>query len=604
MCLIVNCAATLRVNVRDLKNNFESIGPKMLRMSFQRAGAYAVALFFFQIAHAQGLVEQYPAELPLGLPGKTILALADPASPGNDATPLGVNLQHVEIVAPGVAVRPRQGDQESAVDTSRAGLAAGDMRLRSVIDPFIGKPISRQALSQLQRQIIGYYRARKLPLVSVTFPPQEITDGSVRLHVVNYRLGQKTVTGNSHAGESYLLSRIRAKPGDEIDMQRLSSDLDWLRLNPYRHLRGHLSPGRAFGTTDLEIEILEGRPWSAYIEANNFGQKRGYVERLAFGFHTAALPWPDHQFAYRLTVAPKSLRHGVVSTGGRKGYVSNALSYFAPLALGDRRVKLRLAASHTESTNTDNGPFRFNTKQSDVSLELAVPVYEENDIAGFQQWDVFGTVATSRHSIETLFGGVRGSLVRTTIPYLGLGLRGQGGTDAQKGWETEIKLYIGRQDGANTKSFVVLRAASERVFRLLSGADVIVSGHGQLSNIRDIHTVMQFAAGGTEDLHGYEFGEIAGHSGIAALVELRSAAIDFPVYGETRGNVFGYGFVDAGFAAGAAGQRDQHPVSVGFGIRGAIGTTQLHVGLSRTLGNAGRTEKGDTHVNLALRHNF
>lgn len=225
---------------------------------------------------------------------------------GQDPTAFGVALREIRV-------RDTRIKQDALSPDLEARLA-----------PLKGQQLSFKLLSDIQAAITNHYRALSLPLVSVTVPPQEISSGNVKINVTTFVLADKRVEGESQAPDGYLQSQLRQKKGEQINADRLVEDINWLNLNPFRRVQGIFELGKDFGTTNVILEVKEGKQWSAFAGLANSGSASTHDMRLFGGFNTANLPWPDHQ----LTISPETIRNSDLLNSGtdEPGYTSHAIT--------------------------------------------------------------------------------------------------------------------------------------------------------------------------------------------------------------------------------------------------------------------------------------
>lgn len=253
-------------------------------------------------ATGQVLAQSAPERhlVPIPTPTGPALRLDQTSYASNDLRPYGVNLAGVALIGEtaAVAVHPSPGvgigDAPLPMwdPTDHDGLRAA---LAAALAGYVGEPLSPHVVAALQAAVAGVYRARGLPFLSVTVPPQEITTGVVQLRVILFRAGKigVAVTGDAATGEadkSHVLSGVRQKVGDNIDARQLSEDIDWLNRTPYRHVTGTFSPGDATALSDLTLELNALKPWSVQAGWSNSGSADTGYDRYSIGAGVF-LPW-------------------------------------------------------------------------------------------------------------------------------------------------------------------------------------------------------------------------------------------------------------------------------------------------------------------------
>ena len=165
---------------------------------------------------------------------------------------------------------------------------------------FIGQPIRRNSLDELKKQVLAYYRSHGRPLVSVVFPRQDITDGNVRLIVVESKVNQIKVQEPKHFALRQIEKGLHLHPGEPVDNQQLSQDIAALNRNPFRRTSALLSPGEKPWTTNIDIITEDRYPFRFYAGSDNTGNPVTEKSRLFAGInwgnalnlgHIASFQW-------------------------------------------------------------------------------------------------------------------------------------------------------------------------------------------------------------------------------------------------------------------------------------------------------------------------
>ncbi|MFP5514898.1 MAG: POTRA domain-containing protein [Alphaproteobacteria bacterium] len=226
-----------------------------------------------------------------------------PAASG-DATPLGVDVAGFRLIGLDgtIILHPQAGITVAGAE----GL--DEAGFRNALAPFIGKPLSRKLLTEIQAAVAQAYREAGRPFVSITAPPQEITSGVLQLRVLAFRTGRVQVQdgeGGPQEPDSALASSLRAPAGHLIEADRISEDLDWLNRFPYRQLNGVFEPGSDPGTSNLTLELSRRRPWQAFAGWSNTGTVKDHdSNRIFAGFSAGIEAVNDLTVAYQCTGSP------------------------------------------------------------------------------------------------------------------------------------------------------------------------------------------------------------------------------------------------------------------------------------------------------------
>ena len=332
---------------------------------FRRAGWLLIALVAASLglasrADAQAALERHTAPGPL-TPATPQVAPAAPST-DQDARPLGANLTAVVLLRAEDAI-PTNAKQ-GGIDADR--LAASDQKdLRRSLARFLGQPLSRKLISEIQAAVVRHYRRVGRPFVSVTTPPQELTEGVLTLRVVEFHLGKKTPSGASARADKAIEAGIRARPGALIDATDLEQDLDWLNRSPFRQVTATFAPGAALGETDLQLQAHTVRPWQVTTGYANSGTPSSGLDRWVIGAEVGDLVTPGSLVSYQLTTSDDFWFKNNALFGGiaNPAYLSHSLVASTPLA---PRQDLTLTADYIE-TNAPVQAFEVNSTTAELT---------------------------------------------------------------------------------------------------------------------------------------------------------------------------------------------------------------------------------------------
>ena len=127
--------------------------------------------------------------------------------------------------------------------------------LQAVVKPYLNRPITSGDIAQMKYELTSLYFKDGYVLIKVTTPPQDLSDGIMKVVVIAGRIGTIT-TNNDVLNEAIADSRIRAIHSGEVFNERtvesaLQDVDDLTNIESSVSLR----PGKETGTTDLDIQI-------------------------------------------------------------------------------------------------------------------------------------------------------------------------------------------------------------------------------------------------------------------------------------------------------------------------------------------------------------
>jgi hemolysin activation/secretion protein len=330
------------------------------RRAFLPAAATSAALAIGVQASGQA-IERHEAP-GLQAPATPPLEAPEPAA-DQDTRPLGANLTSVALLTADdplpASVGPGRVDSHLLAPP---GAAALDRRVAR----FLGRPLSRALISQIEAVIVDHYRRAGRPFIAVKLPPQDITDGTLRLRVVEFRLGRKSATGGSAAVDKSIVNGVRAAPGDVVDGDTLQQDLDWLNRSPFRTVTAVFAPGADTGVTNLDLQAHSSKPWQVFAGYANSGTPSDGLDRWMMGGEVADLVRPGSLVSFQVTGSDDFWFGHDKPFGDTEDpqYVSYSLVAALPLA---PRQNLTVVADYLQSTTTPAKDIETTSRTAEIS---------------------------------------------------------------------------------------------------------------------------------------------------------------------------------------------------------------------------------------------
>jgi len=189
------------------------------------------------------------------------------------------------------------------IDSPKLGLIKTE-KFRRVVNPYLGKPVSIAMLNSLARDVIMFYRESDYPVVDVSIPEQDVTNGVVYVVVVEARLGKAVIEEGCYFDGCVLGKYIHLNKGQRLSEQQLLEELRWLNENPFRRVNLELRPGDRYSETDVVFKVKDRRPLQLYAGYEDTGTKLTGLERLNAGAIWGNALWKDHTASYQFTANP------------------------------------------------------------------------------------------------------------------------------------------------------------------------------------------------------------------------------------------------------------------------------------------------------------
>ncbi len=264
--------------------------------------------------------------------------------------------------------------------------------LDGVVKAYIGRALTLAQIYEVADALTDYYRSKGYGLADVTVPAQKVSDGVVKLEVIEGRIGKIEFQGNVRTHTPVLKRQTRnIQPGEVYRTPDMERDMLLLNDLPGMRARAVVKPGAEFGTSDILIKAQE-KAVDASVTGDNYGRDAigrarisadvnvnspfGIGDRLNLGFlHSQENLLNYYKAAYGLPVGPGRLRVSFNRTSYNVG-----TDVFAKLDITGDNTNYRLdytyPATRSQLDNTYYGIAV--THGASQSLSLGSPISETN----------------------------------------------------------------------------------------------------------------------------------------------------------------------------------------------------------------------------------
>lgn len=163
----------------------------------------------------------------------------------------------------------------------------------------------RKGLGELQL----LYRDLGFATVSVTLPQQRLTNGVVRVQVIEGKLASIAITGNRYFSSNNIQRALPSlKTNILINTKWLQPEINQANQNPDRQIYPVVSPGNEPGFTDLTLRVKDRLPLHGHIEVNDKSTPDTPLLRIDTALQYDNLWQLDHQIGLQYDFSPQDAK--------------------------------------------------------------------------------------------------------------------------------------------------------------------------------------------------------------------------------------------------------------------------------------------------------
>jgi hemolysin activation/secretion protein len=248
-----------------------------------------------------------------------------PEDPSDKIIP--VRLKKIRI-APALTTGSSLGE---AIEISPDICGIDEADLRCDLEPFLCGKIRCRDFEKIRAIVAGAFDDRKVPYTSVIIPPQDISDGTLQVVVIQATVGNVCVIGNKWNSVDSVLKHAAINCECPLYLQQLESNLAWYNRNPFLRVDAVLKPGERVGMTDIDLVVKDRIPFRPYVGGDNTGVQFTSRGRWYAGFSAGRIWGLDHLMSFQFTTSdnatsflgysgnysiPLPWRHNFVAFGG------------------------------------------------------------------------------------------------------------------------------------------------------------------------------------------------------------------------------------------------------------------------------------------------
>jgi len=173
-------------------------------------------------------------------------------------------------------------------------------------------PRLREGLGKVQLR----YRELGFPTISVTLPQQRITNGLIRVKVVEGRLGEIRVTGNEYFSSNNVRRALPSLTTNILlNTKWFQPELDAANQNRDRQIYPVIEPGFEPGTSDLTLKVKDRFPLHGRFEINDKSTPGTALLRSDTAIQYGNLWQREHQIGFDYNFSPQEYKSSSDANG-------------------------------------------------------------------------------------------------------------------------------------------------------------------------------------------------------------------------------------------------------------------------------------------------
>ncbi|MGM9582474.1 MAG: ShlB/FhaC/HecB family hemolysin secretion/activation protein [Phascolarctobacterium sp.] len=437
-----------------------------------------------------------------------------------------------------------------------------DAELDSIIKPYEGQQVKLSDIYAIVEKINALYNEKGYVTCRAFLPPQTITDGAVKLLLVEGRTGTATVSGNKYTKAKYITNRLHLAPGEIANVKQLNKDLLLFNATNSTQLRIMMKAGSKPGTTDYEITAYEPKRDTWTIFTDNAGSYSSGEYRTGLFFNTKSLSGNCD-----------ALSLGSVFSEGTQA--ANAM-YSRSLGHSGTKMNLLYSSNAVETVRGDyDDMIKGHANSYAIGFTQPLLVNETTRTELSLDYNRQDSKTDFMPSVDTRFNIVDDNVQDFT---LGFAMTNYGASHVFYQKHSYVRGYsestpVAGQYRTQNFGFYKFNALYQKLYK--AGQMWNLRGEAQWSGSDGMVSARQFYMGGMYSVRGYKENFLGGDSGFTF-----SAEYAVPVINR---NTNAFAFFDYGHVYGNGQSDDQHDVlaSVGLGMRSTI---NQYISASLTLG--------------------
>ncbi|MCM0044872.1 MAG: hypothetical protein NBV65_09615 [Burkholderiaceae bacterium] len=156
--------------------------------------------------------------------------------------------------------------------------------LEPLVADAAGKSLTLPELEAVAQRVTRFYRSQGYFVARAYIPAQEVTDGAIKIRVVEGNYGQFILKNDSLVRDDVVQAMLDdVKKYDIVSLDTLERAMLIINDTPgVRVTRADVMPGQKVGTSDFAVDTAATQRRNGFVMLDNFGSSYTGVNRLSF----------------------------------------------------------------------------------------------------------------------------------------------------------------------------------------------------------------------------------------------------------------------------------------------------------------------------------
>ncbi|MUG91341.1 BamA/TamA family outer membrane protein [Scytonema sp. UIC 10036] len=287
-------------------------------------------------------IDRFPQPLPTPQPlpprdSQPIIPTPSPPAPIPEQPPISIPVRQIEVTGSTVLSQDE---------------------IATITKPFEGRSVTLKDLRGVADSITQIYLNQGYITSRAVLVDQEITNGVVKILVIEGSLEKIEVQGNRRLNSSYIRRRIKLGAGKPLRASKLEDQLRLLKADPLlTNVEATLKPGTDLGQSILSVRVTEAKAINGFVGVDNYSPPSVGSERFGGVISYRNLTGIGDELSasyYRST------------TGG-----SNSFDFIYRVPVNAMNGTLQLRYAPTDSKITEPSFSRFNITSDSELYEIS-----------------------------------------------------------------------------------------------------------------------------------------------------------------------------------------------------------------------------------------